>query len=290
MFAKFKQWIVGLKDGPVDWEELEAQLIQADLGLELTTEILADLRTQTVSAATIRAAAADRVRRLWPSAPVIPSPVPGRTEVWWLVGVNGAGKTTTLAKLAHRFNQARCKVHLVGADTFRAAAGEQLTVWANRLGLGHSIGATGGDPAAAAFQGVASGLTAGADLILIDTAGRLHNKEGLMRELAKVRRVIAKQKEGAPEQTLLVIDGTNGANALAQAREFHAALGVTGVIVTKLDSSAKGGVIAAVKREIGLNTLWVGQGESLESLTPFDPVSYADTLVGGLGGTGTKLP
>lgn len=290
MFAKLKQWIVGLKDGPVDWDELEAQLIQADLGVELAGDILADLRTRTVSAATIRAAVSDQILRLWPTPPSIPSPTPGRAEVWWLVGVNGSGKTTTLAKLAHRHKQVGHQVFLVGADTFRAAAGEQLAIWADRLGLERSIGAPGSDPAAAAYQGLAAGIKAGADLILIDTAGRLHTKEGLMRELAKVGRVLAKQQEGAPHQTLLVIDGTNGANALAQAREFHAALRVTGVIVTKLDSSAKGGVVAAIKRELGLDTLWIGRGETPESLAPFLPADYAAAIVDEIGQQGTKLP
>ncbi|MFQ3670666.1 MAG: signal recognition particle-docking protein FtsY [Verrucomicrobiia bacterium] len=280
MFAKFKQWVVGLKDGPVDWEELEAQLIQADLGVALTTEILAELKGQTVSALTIRKAAEARLRQLWPEQVRVPGAVRGRAVVWCLVGVNGAGKTTTLAKLAHRLGREGRRVHVVGADTFRAAAGEQLAVWADRLGLSRSIGVAGSDPAAAAYQGVAEGVAKGAEVILIDTAGRLHNKEGLMRELAKVRRVIGKQQEGSPEEMLLVIDGTNGANALAQAREFHAALGVTGVIATKLDSSAKGGVVAALKRELGLETVFVGRGETLESLEVFDPGSYVRGMLG----------
>lgn len=280
MFAKFRQWIVGLKDGPVDWEELEAELIQADLGMELAERILEELKQQPVSARTIREATIKRLRALWPQKPTVPQPVVGQPEVWWLVGVNGAGKTTTLAKLGHAMARAGRRVHLVGADTFRAAASEQLARWAERVKLSYFVGVSGSDPAAAAYQGVAEGLARGAELILVDTAGRLHTKEGLMRELEKVGRVLGKQRAGAPQQTLLVVDGTNGANALAQAREFHRTLGVTGLIVTKLDSSAKGGVIAAIKQELGLETFWVGRGEGVEDLVEFDPQSYAEALAG----------
>jgi fused signal recognition particle receptor len=279
MFTKLKQWMAQLKDGPVDWDELEANLIQADLGLTLTQAILASLQNQAVSAASIQAATRTAIENLWPQPIFLPRLTTGQPQVWWMVGINGVGKTTTLAKLAAAYSQQKKKVHLVGADTFRAAAGEQLQVWASRLNLTTTIGANHTDPGAAAFQGIDQGFALGADLILIDTAGRLHNKENLMRELSKVRRVIQSRHPSGPEQTLLVIDATNGTNALSQAREFHATLGVTGVIASKLDSSAKGGVIAALKSELNLNTLWIGKGESVGDLHPFSPPDYAATLL-----------
>jgi len=279
MFKFFKKWVAELKDGPVDWDELEATLIQSDLGLELTEKILADLKNQPLSSATIRAAVSKTLIGLWPKPPSIPSPR-NSVEVWWLIGINGAGKTTTLAKLGALYRKRGNKVHVVGADTFRAAAGQQLKIWADRLGLSSTIGPEGMDPGAAAFSGIEEGIKLGANLILIDTAGRLHNKENLMRELEKVRRVIQGKNASSPEQTLLVVDGANGTNALSQAREFHKALGLTGVIVTKLDSSAKGGVVAALKAEQNLDTLWIGSGEAVEDLAPFDPAVYAERFFG----------
>jgi len=279
MFKFFKKWVAELKDGPVDWDELEATLIQSDLGLPLTEKILAELKDQALSAGTIQAAISKTICGLWSKTPVLPSPR-NAVEVWWLIGINGAGKTTTLAKLGALYRKRGNKVHVVGADTFRAAAGQQLKIWADRLGLSSTIGPEGMDPGAAAFSGIEEGMKLGANLILIDTAGRLHNKENLMRELEKIRRVIGTKNATSPEQTLLVVDGANGTNALSQAREFHKALKLTGVIVTKLDSSAKGGVVAALKAEQNLDTLWIGSGEAVEDLTPFEPISYAERFVG----------
>jgi fused signal recognition particle receptor len=274
MFKTFKKWIAQAQGGQVDWNELEAVLIQSDLGLELTSRILARLKDQPLNADSVRDAARDEISALWPRNPAPPVPVDG--EVWLIIGVNGAGKTTTIAKLAHRYQNNR--VHLVAADTFRAAAIEQLRVWSNRLGTGFTPGREGGDPAAAAFQGMEDGRKAGAGLILIDTAGRLHNKENLVRELDKVKRVLGKQDAHAPHRTLLVIDGTNGANAREQAGQFHKSIGLTGIIATKLDSSAKGGAIASIKASLGLDTYFIGTGEQPEDLQPFTAADYVGSF------------
>lgn len=274
MFGAFKKWIAQAQGGKVDWDELESVLIQSDLGLDLTERILARLKDRPLNAETVRAAARDEITALWPRVPAPPVPADG--EAWLVIGVNGAGKTTTIAKLAHRYVDRG--VHLVAADTFRAAAIDQLRIWSDRLGTGFTAGREGGDPAAAAFQGLDDARKAGARLTLIDTAGRLHTKDNLLRELEKVKRVLGKLDAAAPHRTLLVIDGTNGANALAQAEQFHKAIGLTGLIATKLDSSAKGGAIAAVKAALGLDTLFIGTGESPQDLKPFLPTDYAAAL------------
>lgn len=272
MLGLFKKWVSEARGGKVDWEELEATLIQADLGYTLTQRILQRLKNQPLNAETVENAARAEITALWPRIPAAPVPADG--EVWMIIGVNGAGKTTTLAKLAHRYQNRG--VHLVAADTFRAAAIEQLRIWSERLGTGFTAGREGGDPAAAAYQGIEDGRKAGAGVILIDTAGRLHNKENLLRELEKMKRVIAKHDPKSPSHILLVIDGTNGSNAVLQAGQFHKSIGLTGVIATKLDSTAKGGAIAAIKAEHGLDTYFLGTGESPEDLMPFQPAEYVD--------------
>jgi len=272
MLGLFKKWVSEARGGKVDWEELEATLIQADLGFTLTQRILQRLKNQPLNAETVENAARTEITSLWPRIPAPPVPADG--EVWMVIGINGAGKTTTLAKLAHRYQN--CGVHLVAADTFRAAAIEQLRIWSGRLGTGFTAGREGGDPAAAAYQGIEDGMKAGAGLILIDTAGRLHNKENLLRELEKMKRVIAKHDPKSPAHILLVIDGTNGSNAVLQAGQFHKSIGITGVIATKLDSTAKGGAIAAIKAEHGIDTYFLGTGESPEDLVPFQPAEYVD--------------
>jgi len=272
MLSLFKKWVAQSRGGKVDWDELEATLIQADLGLTLTQRILQSLKDQPLSAETVEAAARREITSLWPRTPAPPVPADG--EVWLVIGINGAGKTTTLAKLAHRYHDRG--VHLVAADTFRAAAIDQLRIWSERLGTGFTAGREGGDPAAAAYQGMEDGRKAGAGLILIDTAGRLHNKDNLLRELEKMKRVLAKHDPRSPSHTLLVIDGTNGSNAVLQAGQFHKSIGLTGIIATKLDSTAKGGAIAAIKAEHGLDTYFLGTGESPEDLTPFQPQEFVD--------------
>jgi fused signal recognition particle receptor len=200
-------------------------------------------------------------------------------SVWLVVGVNGVGKTTTIGKLAARESAAGTTVLLAAGDTFRAAAAEQLSMWAERSGSEFVRGAEGGDPSSVIFDGVERAASRGIPLVLADTAGRLHNKQNLMDELAKVRRV-AEKGAGVVTETLLVIDATTGQNGLAQARQFHESTAVTGVVVTKLDGSAKGGIVFAVETELGIPVKYVGVGETIDDLVPFDPAEFVDALIG----------
>jgi fused signal recognition particle receptor len=195
------------------------------------------------------------------------------------VGVNGTGKTTTAAKLAWRLQRENRKVLLAAADTYRAGAITQLQVWANRLGIPCVAGAPGGDPAAVAFDAVGAAISRDLDTVVIDTAGRLHTQEGLMEELRKVTRVIARRVPGAPHETLLVLDGTVGQNAIQQGKLFAQAVSPTGVVVTKLDGSARGGAVAALRRELNLPIRFIGLGEAVEDLEPFDAERFAENLL-----------
>jgi fused signal recognition particle receptor len=195
-----------------------------------------------------------------------------------VVGVNGSGKTTTVGKLAAKLGQAGHRVLLGAGDTFRAAAGEQLEVWAERVKAPVVRGKDGADPASVCFEAVKRGVEEKADVVLLDTAGRLHTKLPLMEELKKVKRVIDKALPGAPHDVLLVLDATNGQNAIAQARQFHEALGVTGIALTKLDGTAKGGVVIGISDELGIPVRYVGIGEKVADLRPFDPAEFVDAL------------
>jgi fused signal recognition particle receptor len=279
MIGSFKKWVAQARGGKIDWDELEATLIQSDLGMDLTESVLDRLKSQTLSADTVQSALNEELNHLWPEPPRqldtnLSAATPENPQVVLVIGVNGSGKTTSIAKLAHRYQSKGQKVFMVAADTFRAAAIEQLATWAGRIGCGIHKGTENGDPAAAAFQGLEAAQASGASVIFIDTAGRLHNNVNLVRELDKVKRVIDKQHPGAPHEVILVVDGTNGSNAIRQAEDFHKALGLTGLIVTKLDSSSKGGAIAAIKSELEVDTLFTGTGESLEDLIAFDPRKY----------------
>jgi len=201
-----------------------------------------------------------------------------------VVGVNGSGKTTSIAKLAHRFQNQRKKVLLGAGDTFRAAASDQLEIWAQRNGCDIVKQKPGSDPAAVAFDAVDAGIARGADVVIIDTAGRLHTQSNLMKELDKVRRVIERRMPGAPHETWLVLDATNGQNAIQQAKLFTASVAVTGLIVAKLDGTARGGAIFTIKEALGLPVRYVGTGEQLELLEPFDPESFVDAIVGQVAG------
>lgn len=274
MLSALKKLAARIQGGKIDWDEIEAALVQSDLGLPLSRKILDSLKSRPLSGETIATAAAESIRHLW-LRPVRRLRIThGAMQVWLIVGVNGSGKTTSIAKLARRYQSGECKVHLVGADTFRAAAIEQLQIWAGRIGTGFSGGTEGGDPAAAAYLGLEDAARSGANLVLIDTAGRLHNKENLMRELEKVKRVLQKKVPEAPHEVLCVVDGTNGVNAVEQVRQFHHFLGLTGLIVTKMDASAKGGAIAAIKEAYNIEPLFVGSGESAEDLKEFDPQEF----------------
>ncbi|HEX2085898.1 MAG TPA: signal recognition particle-docking protein FtsY [Solirubrobacteraceae bacterium] len=266
------------------WERLEEALIMADVGAKTTAEVVSKLETEAESGAIEGGEAL--TRRLTELLAGIARTGDDRIDlrhdptVLLMVGVNGTGKTTTLGKLAwHLRNELGLKVLLAAADTFRAAATEQLEGWAQRAGVPIVTGAEGSDPGAVAFDAVAQGRRDGADVILIDTAGRLHNQDHLMAELTKVRRVIGKQMEGAPHETLLTVDSTTGQNGLRQAKLFAEAVDVDGIVLTKLDGTAKGGIALAIANELGIPVKLIGIGEALEDLRPFDPDDFARALL-----------
>jgi fused signal recognition particle receptor len=271
-----------------DLGQLERLLIEADFGVQATVELTEGLEDE-VRKGTLKTEA-DLKRALRSRiAAMLASPTPPGTiaradgegpTIVLMVGVNGTGKTTTAAKLARLLVRERRKVLLAAADTYRAGAIAQLQVWADRLGLPCVSGAPGGDPAAVAFDAIDAARSRGADTVIVDTAGRLHTQEDLMEELRKVARVVARRVPGAPHETLLVLDGTVGQNALQQGRLFGEAVSPTGIIVTKLDGSARGGAVVALRRELGLPIRFVGLGESLDDLEPFDAERFAANLVG----------
>jgi fused signal recognition particle receptor len=259
------------------WEDLEALLIQADLGIETTGEILESMkrivRDQGLTRSDELSGALQNELQLRLDK-ASPPRWQDKPSVILVVGVNGSGKTTTMAKLAQRF-QADGKSLLFGAaDTFRAAAVDQLQVWGDRLGVDVVSGAPESDPGAVAFNAVQSGIARHVDLVMIDTAGRLHTRFNLMEELKKVNRVVGKALPGAPHAVWLVLDATTGQNALQQAKAFKEAVNVSGVILSKLDSSARGGMAFAIQRELHLPILYVGLGEKAEDLVPFDPDAF----------------
>jgi len=204
----------------------------------------------------------------------------GRPCVILVVGVNGSGKTTSIAKLGHRFQSQGLKVLLGACDTFRAAAQEQLSIWAERSGADIVLGADGADPAAVAWDAVDAAIARGIDVVLLDTAGRLHTEKDLMAELRKVQRVVAKRLPGAPHEAWLVMDGTNGQNAIAQAREFTATVSLTGLVVAKLDGTARGGAVFGIKDALGLPVRYIGTGEALELMEAFEPEAFVDAIAG----------
>lgn len=266
------------------WEELEAILIQADLGIDTTEAIMADLwkREQEegfTRSTQLREALREELRARLDAPP--PIDFQAKPTVILIVGVNGSGKTTTIAKLGKRFTQQGQTVILGAADTFRAAAVDQLHVWAERLSLPVIAGQPEGDPGAVAYDTIQSALARHTDIVLIDTAGRLHTRFNLMEELKKVHRVSGKALEGAPHEVWLVMDSTTGQNALQQARAFKNAVHVTGVILAKLDSSARGGMAFAIQKELGLPILYAGLGEKPDDLQPFDPEAFVDGIMAG---------
>jgi fused signal recognition particle receptor len=260
------------------WERLEEALIRADVGVPATAELVRRLEARG-GLTDLSAALADEVETLFGEPPVLASASEAPTVVL-VVGVNGTGKTTTIGKLAQKLSEHGRSVLVGAADTFRAAAEEQLEIWAERAGADFVGGSRGADPAAVAFDAVEAGRARGTDVVLVDTAGRLHTQGSLMEELAKVRRVIAGRIDGAPHETLLVVDATTGQNGLQQARLFAEAAGVTGVALTKLDGSAKGGVAIAIAHELALPVKLVGVGEGVDDLRPFDASDYAHALIG----------
>jgi fused signal recognition particle receptor len=258
-------------------EALEELLIMADVGVAATDRIIAAVKKQTASGKGLRDAVKDEIRAIFASVPAAASN--GHTpQVVLIVGVNGTGKTTTVGKLAQLLKSSGKQPLVVAADTFRAAAVEQLEVWARRAGVDLIRARDGADPAAVVFDGIASGKAKGRTPILVDTAGRLHTKVNLMNELEKIRRVASREVAGAPHEVLLVLDATVGQNGLSQAREFMNVAGVNGVVLTKLDGTAKGGIAVAIACELKLPIRYVGVGESIDDLIPFDVNDYVDAL------------
>jgi fused signal recognition particle receptor len=260
------------------WERLEEALIRADVGVPATAELVLRLEARP-DLTDLNAALAEEISRLLGDPPTLN--VRANPSVLLVVGVNGTGKTTTIGKLAERLRQHGHSVVLGAADTFRAAAEEQLEIWADRANAEFVGAERGADPASVAYAAIVAATRDGRDVVIVDTAGRLHTQSNLMQELAKVRRVIEGKLEGAPHETLLVVDATTGQNGLQQARLFGEAVGVTGVALTKLDGSAKGGIAVAIAHELGLAVKLIGVGEKLEDLRPFDADDFARALVSG---------
>src|SRR3954467_13860650 len=262
-----------------DWERLEEALIMGDVGVRATAELVQRLEARGDVAENLNDALAEEVASLFGAPSTLD--VAHRPSVILVVGVNGTGKTTTIGKLASKLAQHDRSIVVAAADTFRAAAEEQLEIWAQRAGADFVGSERGGDPAAVAYDAIEAAQARGRDVVIVDTAGRLHTQTNLMEELAKVRRVIAGRLEGAPHETLLVVDATTGQNGVQQAKLFKDAAGVTGVALTKLDGSAKGGIAVAIAHELGLPVKLIGIGESLDDLRPFDPEEFAQALVAG---------
>jgi fused signal recognition particle receptor len=285
----FSGAVSALRSGRIDaqtWDSLEEALIRADVGVKTTTALLADLRgrveTKEIgSGDDLLAALGQEIRTLLAvadSRALRFDGLAGSPDVWLVVGVNGVGKTTTIGKLARQQATAGRSVLLAAGDTFRAAAADQLGMWAERSGVDIVRGAEGGDPSAIVFDAVQRAAARGNDLVLADTAGRLHNKVNLVEELKKIRRV-ADRDPGNVTEVLLVLDATTGQNALVQARQFTEAVTVTGIVLTKLDGTAKGGIVIAVQRELGIPVKLVGLGEGPDDLMAFDPDEFVDALL-----------
>ena len=266
-------------------EELETALIGADVGVTASTEVLGRLRKRMKArefadaAALHRALRADLLGLLAPIAKPLVIPDDTRPFVILTVGVNGVGKTTTIGKLARRFQDDGLSLMLAAGDTFRAAAVEQLKVWGERNNVAVIAQGQNADAASVSFDALQAARSRGMDVLIVDTAGRLHTQAGLMAELGKIRRVLGKLDAGTPHEVLMVIDGTTGQNAISQLRAFHQAVDVTGLVVTKLDGSAKGGVLFALAREFGIPIRFIGLGEKLEDLRIFDPEAFVDALL-----------
>lgn len=269
-------------------DNLEEALVSADVGIDTTVRIIERIQARAakdkyLSTTELNSLLQQEIEGMLVDAPAgndysFNSPLPSKPFVVLVVGVNGAGKTTTIGKLAYNFSKAGKSVLLGAADTFRAAAVEQLTIWSERVGVPIVKQTMGSDPASVAFDTIQSGLARGSDVILIDTAGRLHNKAHLMDELNKIKRVIQKQLPDAPQEVLLVLDGSTGQNALEQARHFTAATAVSALAITKLDGTAKGGVVLAIADQFRIPVKFIGVGEKMEDLLVFDKHEFVDSL------------
>ncbi|MGH9691962.1 MAG: signal recognition particle-docking protein FtsY [Candidatus Acidiferrales bacterium] len=283
--ARVEQILTG--DRPVDPEvlkQLESALLAADIGVRTTKEVLAALREQVnqhklEGASSLKQELKNQILKILTATPVnSEGKADAAPRVLFVVGVNGTGKTTTIGKLANRMKKEGANVVLCAADTFRAAAIEQLEVWARRAGVEVIKQKSGADPSAVIFDALTAARARSADLVIVDTAGRLHTKSNLMAELEKMKRTAAKIVPGAPHDVLLVLDATTGQNGLNQAREFWNHAGVTGIVLTKLDGTAKGGIVVAIARELNLPIRFVGTGEQMDDLVPFDAQTYVNSL------------
>ena len=268
---------------PIDWDELEESLIRADLGVPMTTRIIKTLQEREawslMGISDVVKVVRAEIARILPSNPPPIRPLPAKPKVILLLGVNGTGKTTSTAKLAHYLQHDRHSVLLAAADTFRAAAIEQLGVWAKRLGVEMIQGQYNADLAALCYEAYQAAAQRKIEFLLCDTAGRMHTKINLIAELQKVKRTLGKHDPSAPHETLLVVDATTGGNALNQAREFQSAVGLTGLIVTKLDGSGKGGVIVAIQDQLGIPTRFVGTGEKIDDFASFDASEFVAKML-----------
>lgn len=279
--------LAGTADSPItedQLDELEQILISADLGVQTTLEIVDRLRQETRGSRYVtRFKVKEMIRdelltSLRGAGGWEPRQVEGRPRVILVVGVNGVGKTTTIGKLGRHFHEKGQKVLMCAGDTFRAAAIEQLEIWAERIGCELIKQKSGTDPAAVLFDSLQAAESRGTDVVIVDTAGRLHSKKNLMQELEKMRRIASREVEGAPHDVYLILDATTGQNSLIQARQFTETAGVNGLIVTKLDGTAKGGIIVAIARELSLPIRFIGVGEKADDLLAFDPEAYVDSL------------
>ena len=284
--ARLRSALVGPDVAIVDWDGVDESLIAGDLGPVLAGEIVETARRQVergAAASPIEAVRSALLAHL-PAADVgwEPGPAaPGGPAILLIVGVNGTGKTTTIAKLAVRERLRARTVLLAAADTFRAAAIDQLRVWADRTGVEMVAHAAGADPGAVVYDALDAAIARGVDTLIVDTAGRLHTKTNLMDELAKIRRIIDRRLPGAQPETLFVLDATTGQNGLAQARAFHDSVGLTGIVLTKLDSTARGGIVFAIADSVGVPVRYVGVGERAVDLVPFDPRAFVEAMFGG---------
>ncbi|MDY7009907.1 MAG: signal recognition particle-docking protein FtsY [Planctomycetota bacterium] len=283
LIGSLRSLLAGRKIDDELLDELEEQLILADIGVATAMKIREDLQVaykerKLQSGDEVIDFLKTEMKQYWPQADRSIHFAPSPPTVILVAGVNGTGKTTSVAKLAHLFKSDGKKVCLAAADTFRAAAVEQLTVWSDRIGVDIIKGSRGTDPGAVAFDACEAAVARGADILLVDTAGRLHTQDNLMRELGKIRSVVERKIPGAPHEVLLVLDATTGQNAISQAKVFTETIDVTGIFLAKLDGTAKGGVVVAIRDELSLPVKFVGIGEQYEDVEPFDPESFVEAL------------